>query len=177
LDSNIKADRVTKSGPPGIPHPAVRIVATPVGAEYLATGDRAVAATGFLGGQTVTLGQTVIAFPPFGDNFGAVTLTALDQQSIGQSKRMLLTITGKAANLDQLWNDTHTSLNNHWGHGPAQAEGIPATVTISNPNVKHVWALDATGARVKEVPITVDGGRFTFMIGPDDQTVWYEISE
>ena len=74
-----------------------------------------------------------------------------------------------------VWNADRTSVGKDWGQAPALAEGIAATFSVANPGIKHVWALDPTGARAKEVPVTISGGAATFTIGPQYQTVWYEI--
>jgi hypothetical protein len=104
-----------------------------------------------------------------------MTLTTNDGKPIGEAHRLLLTIIGHEEKAGEVWNATRTSLGDKWGSGPAQAEGIPGTITLVNSAVKHVWALDPTGARVKELPIILSGGKATFTVGPDYQTVWYEI--
>jgi len=175
LDDSISSSKVSVSG--GKANSSVRAVKTPAGAQYIAIGDSAVALAGFVGGQTIVLGKTSLTFPAFGNNFAAMTLNALDLFPIDQSKHMLLTITGQAANEGMIWNESRTSLGRNWGHGPAQAEGIPATVTITNSSVKHVWPLDPTGARLTEAPATTGNGNMTFHIGPEFQTIWYEIAE
>jgi len=66
------------------------------------------------------------------------------------SRRLLLTFVGQVSNVDMVWNAARTSVSGpdgRWGHGPALAEGIPATMTLANANVKHVWVLDPSGAR------------------------------
>jgi hypothetical protein len=150
---------------------------TASGSLYLAQSDRAVCAAGYMGGQTLSAGAFTAEFPAFGNNFAACMLTSLDGAPITSSEHLLLTISGKSENLDMGWNDARTSVSNKWGHGPVQAETIPAAVTLANGKIGHVWALDPTGARVKEVPVTMDRGKATFAIGPDYATVWYEIAK
>ena len=165
---------------PGIARPdtsAIDIVRTTAGPHYLAVGTGAAAIAGFIGGLTTMAGPLSIATPQFGDNFAAVTVAACDRRPLTSSRRILLTIVGKAENLDMQWNAAHNSVGWHWGHGPAQAEGIPATITLSNPVIKHVWALDPTGARTTEVPVTATNGKAQFTVGPEYRTVWYELGE
>lgn len=117
------------------------------------------------------LNTAALTFPTFGNNFAAVTLTPLDQKPLAQSRHLLLTLAGKVENQGMVWNAAHNSVTDQWGHGPTLAEGIPATVQFGGSPVTHVYALDGTGARVKDVPIT--GAQFT--VGPQYQTLWYEI--
>lgn len=155
---------------------SARIVSGSAGAIYAAHGKAAVVAAGFLGGQSVDEGEVSITCPEFGDNFAAMTLVSIDREPLTTSRRILLTIVGRAANVDMQWNDTRTSVGNKWGHGPSQAEGIPATITLNDPSIKNAWALDAGGARSQEIPLTIENGRATFAIGPKYKTVWYELS-
>jgi hypothetical protein len=174
--SNASTSKITVDAPPGPAGSIARVIKNTSGAIYTVQGEDAVAATGFIGGQTTRLGAATFAIPTFGNNFAALTLASVDLLPIPKSKRMLLTIVGRADNLDMGWNAARTSVGNQWGHGPAQAEGIPATVTLANSSVTHVWVLDTAGARSKEIPVTTRDGKATFTIGPEDATVWYEIA-
>ncbi len=157
--------------------PALQAIG-PVGqSRYTAIGDGAVVATGYLGGQTVDLGPASFSFPVFGNNFAAMTLAAIDGKPLAKSDRLLLTIVGKGENLEMGWNADRTSVGRSWGHGPVQAEGIPATLVVRNPGVKSAWALDPTGARKAAVPVSVAGGTATVTIGPSYETVWYELGK
>jgi hypothetical protein len=154
-----------------------RVVTTPVGAQYIAEGQGALAIAGFIGGQRVQTQWAEFTFPAFGNNYAALILTSAQDPQIATSRRLLLTIGGKAENLDMGWNATRTSVGGNWGHGPAQAEGIPATISLSNARIKHVWALDPTGKRIQEIPVVLQGGKATFAIGPEYRTLHYEIGE
>jgi hypothetical protein len=151
----------------------IRTVKTPSGGIYLAASPSAASVVGFVGGQTITvdMNTATLAFPAFGNNFAAVTLTPLDQKPLAQSRHLLLTLAGKVENQGMVWNAARNSVTDQWGHGPTLAEGIPATITLGTGTVQHVYALDGSGARVKDVPTT--GAQFT--VGPQYQTLWYEI--
>jgi hypothetical protein len=155
----------------------IALVKNASGGQYLAVSPAAQSVTGYVGGQTVTLGRNTLAFPAFGNNFAAVALTAMDQHPLAQSRKMLLTLAGKVENQDMGWNAARTSVGSQWGHGPTVAEGIPATVTLKTNAARHVWALDGTGKRVGDVPATYANGRLTFTVGPQFKTLWYEIGE
>ena len=150
---------------------------TSVGALYTASASAAQALTGYVGGQTVTLGTNTLTFPAFGNNFAAVTLTAMDQKPIPQSRRLLLTLVGKVENQGMVWNAARTSVGNQWGQGPTVAEGIPATVTLKMDGPRHVWALDGTGKRTGNVSTVYANSNLTFTVGPQYRTLWYEIGE
>ncbi len=62
------------------------------------------------------------------------------------------------------------------GHAPVMVEGISAAVTLpSDPAKTACYALDPHADRKRPVPVeTADGGR-RILIGPQYQTVWYEI--
>ena len=159
------------------PFSVLAVSKTRTGALYTASASAAQALTGYVGGQTVTLGTNTLTFPAFGNNFAAVTLTAMDQKPLPQSRRLLLTLVGKVENQDMVWNAARTSVGNQWGHGPTVAEGIPATITLKTDSARHVWALDGTGKRVGSVPSVYAGGSLTFTVGPQYKTLWYEIGE
>ncbi len=151
------------------------VVSKAGGGQYLASGRRAQAVTGFVGGQTVTLGTATVTFPKFGNNFAALTLTAMDRKPINTSRRLLLTLAGKVENQDMGWNAARTSVGDRWGHGPTVAEGIPATVALNTDGPRAVWALGGTGAHRERVPAAYAHGTLTFSVGPQFKTLWYGI--
>ena len=159
---------------PAVPR-SVSVGKTAAGGRYLAVSPSAQSVVGFVGGQTVTLGRNTLAFPAFGNDFAAATLTAMDRKPLAQSRRLLLTLVGKVENQDMGWNAGRTSVGDKWGHGPTVAEGIPATVTLKTTVARHVWALDGVGKRVRDVPATFADGTLTFTVGPQFKTLWYEI--
>jgi hypothetical protein len=109
-------------------------------------------------------------------NFAVLTLNAVDGQPLARSRRLLLAAAGNAENTGMSWNTDHTSVGTRWGSAPTICEGIAAQIQLLSAmrNAK-VHALDGTGARVAEVPTTVDEGRLAFEIGPGFKTLWYEI--
>ncbi len=156
--------------------PSLTVSKTAAGDLYTANAAAAQALAGFVGGQTVTLGPNTLTFPTFGNNFAAMTLTAMDRKPLAQSGRVLLTLAGKVENQGMVWNTDRTSVGDQWGHGPVMAEGIPATVTLKAESARRVWALDTMGHRASEVPAAFAGGMVTFTVGPQFKTLWYEIA-
>ena len=151
-------------------------VSTPAsGAQYQAVSPAAQSVVGYVGGQTVALGANTLAFPAFGNNFAAVTLTAMDRKPTAQSGKLLLTLVGKVENQGMGWNADRTSVGDQWGQGPTVAEGIPATVSLKTDGPRTVWALDGTGAHSQRVPATYASGVLTFTVGPQFKTLWYGV--
>ena len=77
-----------------------------------------------------------------------------------------------------IWKDAkHDSVGKDWGHAPALAEGIPATITLmlEAGTTVRAWTLDGRGQRGEEVPVKAATGRATMVIGPEFKTLWYEI--
>lgn len=110
-----------------------------------------------------------------GEGFAAMTLVPMDNQDLRTSRRMLLTVMGRAENLGMGWNADRTSVGDQWGRGPVHVEGINLTVEMAAASGLRVWALDSTGQRTQEVPTRVVDGRLRFEVGPQFRTVWYEI--
>jgi len=63
--------------------------------------------------------------------FCAVTLSALDQQPIAQSTRLLLTCAARVENTGMVWNGDRTSLTD-WGHAPTLLEPVRGTIELRN---------------------------------------------
>ncbi len=155
----------------------LRVSHTPAGAQYQATLAGGDCLVGYVGGQTVTLGDNTLTFPAFGNNFAAVTLTTMDEKPAAQSERLLLTLAGKVENQDMGWNADRTSVGDQWGHGPTIAEGIPATLTLRTDGPRTVWALDGTGKHREKVPAAYANGTLIFTVGPQYRTLWYAVEK
>jgi hypothetical protein len=67
------------------------------------------------------------------------------------------------------WDEERTTVGREWGHGPTICEGVPLTVTIDGREGLRAWALNGDGTRGAEV-----GG---LSVGPEYETVWYEVGE
>lgn len=131
---------------------------------------RAVAITGFVGGQTLTAGPFTFAFEPFGNGFASLMLVPLDGQPLAESRRLLLTVAGRAENLTMGWNAERTSVSDQWGSGPVHVEGVP--LTLSRAGVAYrVYPLSTTGERSEALPA---GERWS--LGPQHRTVWFELA-
>lgn len=146
------------------------------GGIYSALSPRAKAIVGFVGGQTINAQETSFAFSNFGNGFASILIVAMDQKRLADSKKILLAAVGRVENQDVVWDKTRTSVGDQFGHGPTLSEGIPAEVSLNNPFIHHVYALDGAGNRRLQVPCTNDGS-CKFVMSPAYKTLWYEISE
>ncbi len=131
---------------------------------------------GFVGGQEVRVGSWEVQAKSAGRNFAALTLNAIDGKPLEKSHSMLLTALAGVENKGMGWNAARTSVSDQWGTGPTQAEGVAATILIGTEATRAtVYALDATGKRVREVESTLQSGTLRFAIDPKYQTGWYEV--
>jgi hypothetical protein len=131
---------------------------------------------GFLGGQSASLSGWLAEVSAMPRNFAVLTLTAVDDKPIEQSKSLLLTAVGSVENTGMQWNAARNSVGDKWGTGPTLAEGVSASVTVHTLAASAtVYALDGAGRRVNKIDSRLVNGSLTFAILPADRTLWYEI--
>jgi len=137
--------------------------------------ERSKIVTGFVGNQAFDLGEVKIQIGKTQNDWATLSLTALDRP-----ERMLLAATGRMINTDaelrELGNDRIT-LDDRWGRAPIRCEGIPAELEMPFDSTQlKVWALNGDGERRRSVPVrSAASGRCSFTIGPEYQTLWYEL--
>ncbi|WP_394792833.1 carbohydrate binding domain-containing protein [Armatimonas sp.] len=131
---------------------------------------------GKLGGKATRVPGFTAEVAPSVRNFAVITLTAQDGKPTEESRALLLTALDKAENPGLTWNAERTFAADAWRSGPTQLEVPTATLQIATKQQNlTVWALDGTGERVNQVPATLENGTLTLAIGPEYQTLWYEI--
>lgn len=129
---------------------------------------------GLIGGRTFDLGGLKVDVGPADRNYAVLVITSLDGRPLEKSQRMLLVTVGSAENQNMGWNEARTSVGNRWGTGPTQVNGVPAVLTLPGV-VRHAYALDGRGQRAGEVPVRAAPGQSQLTIGPQYQTLWYEL--
>lgn len=145
-------------------------------AEFLINSPASRGVIGFAAGSPVKLGGLSIAVKGAPTSFAVITVTALDGKPIEQSAHLLVCACGRVENKDMIWNEDRTSVGDQWGHGPVMAEGVSAEVTLtSDASSAQAFALDGGGGRSQVVPCSLTGGRLTLNLGPESQTLWYEV--
>jgi len=137
---------------------------------------RSKAFIGRVTGKPVVLGDVTIDLQPNMQNWGAVTLTAMDGVDFKAPGRILVTATGYAESTGMKWNAAKNSVGRNWGAAPSLVEGIAAKITLPVPASRlKAWALDERGQRKGELKIEPAGTGSLIVIGPQYQTFWYEV--
>src|SRR5262249_55059516 len=95
---------------------------------FTADSPRSKVMVGYLGGRKAELPGWRVEMAKTDTNFAALTLTAMDDRPIAQSRKLLLTAVGRVENQGMKWNAKRNSVGKDWGTGPTRAEGIPASV-------------------------------------------------
>lgn len=138
--------------------------------------------SGFPKGRTVDLGGVRIAVGKTKLGWATVSLVSHDANGFGEkgAAAILLTATGLSHNGGAKFTDRGgnavSCCGADWGTGKTVCEGVNATITLPSAAAKTAcWALDEAGARKSVVPVSDVDGRASVVIGPNYQTVWYEI--
>ncbi len=130
---------------------------------------------GFVVGP-LQLGALNVAGVRSPNDWAALTLVALDKLPVNQSKSLLLTALNRAENTGMGWNANRTSVGDKWGQGPTQITVPRATISLqTKARTARVFRLTPTGERGAIASSSLKNGVLTFEIGPDDQTVWWQI--
>jgi Carbohydrate binding domain/Cellulase (glycosyl hydrolase family 5) len=129
-------------------------------------------AMGKVSGQIYTLGDVRVQFAAInGNGHGHLTLVALDDKTIAQSSKLLLTALGRSENQNMGWNVARTTVANLWGTGPALVQGLGATITLPG-GPWNIDAIDPAGAVKQRVAANTN----SFTIAATHKTAWYLVS-
>ncbi len=124
-------------------------------------------AAGFVGGQTVKLGDVTLRFDGARGSHAIAALVSLDGQPVAVAKRLLLTVVGQVRNTDQQMSPDGVPLS--WGKGPVLAEPVPLSVTL--PRVAKAVALDENGKARGAVALAAGGTQLE--VGREAASMWY----
>jgi len=146
---------------------------------------------GYLDGRSFQSADLqLLACPTLQQGFCALSLTVLEGGGFATASRVLLSALGTQQNPGAAWaaypaaplsfppppEAQLTFLNNQWGQGPTQVEGITAELSLPLPAGQlHVFALDPTGAHQSELPVYGDATSARVVISPVYRTLWYEV--
>ena len=141
--------------------------------------EKSKAVIGFGGGKRFDLGGVVVEpGPTLQDGWSAITVTAMEGGFRKPPCRVLITATGSAENTGMGWkNPEKSTVGKDWGTAPTRVEGIPARITLPLPAKSlKVWALDERGQRKTAFAAEANtSGSAVVVIGPEQQTIWYEV--
>jgi hypothetical protein len=104
--------------------------------------------------------------------------TANDRALDREAMAYLITATGYAENSGMGWqNAEKNTVGRNWGTSPSLVEGVAAKIIfdVAASEKVQAWALDGRGQRMAEVPISVASGKAALNVGPQWQTLWYEV--
>ena len=146
-------------------------------AYFSINSEGAKAAIGYIGGESIDLGNVNITMNRSETNWGSICLVALDGKTFAESNKMLLVAAARVQNQNMQWNEERTTVGTNWGHGPTLAEGISATIRIEGLTDMNVEALDPTGATTRKVKVSEKGNTTTLKINPNHKTLWYVITK
>ncbi len=140
--------------------------------------------TGFPKGRVIDLGGVTLKLGKTRLDWATVSLTSRYATGFGDkgaAANILLAATGLTENegtvLEKV-SDKSVAFRDRlaWGAGTVLAEGIPAELTVPSDTAKTTcFALGPDGNRKQAVPVEKNGSGSRIIIGPQYQTVWYEI--
>jgi hypothetical protein len=110
--------------------------------------------------------------------YAAVALTAIDGQPIASATRLLLSATGRVMNTGMALTPGKAGIDlTNAGKGPTLVECLRGEIRLSQlaDASLQVFALDAEGRRLGEVPVTRGDGSITIPLSPRWRSVWFEI--
>ncbi len=138
---------------------------------------RTKAVIGYSDGIPVDLDWLKVSTKENWEGWSVIALTSTSFAPLDAPGRSLLVACGKAENTDWAWKDDRKLSLKSWGKAPSLVNGITATLEVKkNFGRVSVWALDGSGKRTKRIPVQPAGpGAARFEIGPQHQTIWYEI--
>jgi len=136
---------------------------------------RSKAYIGNVTGEAIRLGGVTIEPRANMQNWAAITVT--DMTRAGMPRDILITATGYTENTGMRWTSAaRDSVGANFGKAPSLVEGIPARITLPAGAVgAQAWALDGRGERKYPVQVTRTPGGVAVEIGPQYQTLWYEV--
>jgi len=136
---------------------------------------RVQAAVGWVGGKTVATADAEFRLKT---PFCAVSLVALDDQPLAESKKILLVAAARCANTGMKWNAERTSINDNWGGPPLLVEPVAGTISLRRGEKAaelKLKPLDGRGvARTGPgAALARQQDRWLVPLREKDATVWY----
>ncbi len=132
---------------------------------------------GHVAGAPWPLGALTIEGASSSNGWMSLVAIARDGKPLEQSASIVVAALNRAENAGMKWNADRTSVGDGWGDGPPLLETPRATLSLSTSATgAQVWRLDATGARLSQIPATLENGTLRFEISPTDRTPWVEIA-
>ena len=130
------------------------------------------AVTGYIGGKTVETDNLKLNVT---NDFAAVMLTSLNDNSIATSNRVLLSLVGNSRNHGQVLSEDGRYIK-IGGDNTILTEQIVGTVTLKGVSGNYkVYSLNSDGSRKAEISVTNNGNTISFTLTRDTKAMNFEI--
>lgn len=126
---------------------------------------------GFIGGRAVSSGNLALNID---NEYSSVTLTSLNDKSIENGDRLLLTMVGNAVNYGQLMTEDGSTVAKA-GQYPIMAEQITGEVRIKVEGDFSVYPLTSSGERKTALNVTKTSDGFKFNVDKNTKAMNFEI--
>jgi hypothetical protein len=147
---------------------------SPAGSDsfFLVHTDRAVCATGSIGGKTLALnGVRLTALPP-DDGFAVAGLVSLDSLPLTTSRRMLFCSMSRSENSNMGWNAERTTLGADWGTAPVVSQIVPAALSVPGDSFR-AYSLNSLGQIIDTLPVYPRADACSLFVGDSAPSLWY----
>lgn len=133
------------------------------------------AAIGYLGNQSLSLGELTVAAAPKQLPFSSFGAT-FDPRICLHQRHLPLVASGWIENTGMHWKDaTKTSVGDQWGSSPTLIEFFRLTLPVSSNRVQ-AWVLDQRGQRQASISILAPNANTSVLVPPAGAgTLWYEV--
>jgi len=104
--------------------------------------------------------------------FVAMTVTALDDAAVDESREILVTACGRCENTGMIFSDDRQTVGRNWGESPVQIEAVEAVLVLPEGRWK-CQSLGPDGMPSGNVPATDRSGKGILRLSPQYGTMWY----
>ncbi len=101
-----------------------------------------------------------------------MTVTALDDAAVNESRKILVTACGRCENTGMIFSDDRQTVGRNWGKPPVRIEAVEAVLVLPEGNWK-CQALGPDGMPIGNVPASDRSGKGLLRLSPQYETMWY----
>jgi hypothetical protein len=105
-------------------------------------------------------------------SYVAMTVTALDDATVDESRKILITACGRCENTGMIFSEDRRTCGRDWGGSPVQIEAVEAVLVLPDGNWK-CQALGPDGISSGNVPASDRSGKGLLRLSPQYKTMWY----
>jgi hypothetical protein len=104
--------------------------------------------------------------------FVAMTVTALDDEAVNESRKILVTACGRCENTGMIFSDDRQTVGRNWGESPVRIEAAEAVLVLPEGRWK-CQSLGPDGMPSGNVPASDRYGKGILRLSPQYKTMWY----